>query len=241
MDETSEDFLTRGILSCYRTVAPQTPLPEHQKELGNEEWKRLIYLAHQDKKEAFSLYTKHYLATSGQIYWSDLHQLSTYAENYHRAVDQASGAVSPGSEMITEIYVPREKLYDFLKDVTPDFVETNVRLIYGTIRLIEEDGESFLAWAKNPYACTIFNLHADHDKASLEKAARDFRRLIDLAQKYEGSYYLTYHRYATREQVEKSYPQFRRFLELKRKYDPQEVFQSDWYRHYREMFGRGPA
>jgi len=28
----------------------------------------------------------------------------------------------------------------------------------------------------------------------------------------------------------------REFLALKRRYDPREVFQSNWYRHYRDMF-----
>src|SRR5216684_2591743 len=51
-----------------------------------------------------------------------------------------------------------------------------------------------------------------------------------------GTYYLTYHRYATRNQVESCYPQFAEFLRLKKKYDPEERFQSDWYRHYRTMF-----
>ena len=37
-------------------------------------------------------------------------------------------------------------------------------------------------------------------------------------------------------QVLKAYPQFPRFLELKRKYDPNERFQSEWYRHYKRMF-----
>jgi hypothetical protein len=27
------------------------------------------------------------------------------------------------------------------------------------------------------------------------------------------------------------------FLAFKRRYDPDEVFQSNWYRHYRDMFG----
>src|SRR6266404_4187004 len=53
---------------------------------------------------------------------------------------------------------------------------------------------------------------------------------------FGGSYYLTYHRYATRKQVEACYPQFAEFLRLKKKYDPDERFQSDWYRHYRTMF-----
>ena len=51
-----------------------------------------------------------------------------------------------------------------------------------------------------------------------------------------GSYYLTYHRWATRKQVETCYPQFPEFLRLKRRHDPEERFQSDWYRHYKAMF-----
>jgi len=31
-------------------------------------------------------------------------------------------------------------------------------------------------------------------------------------------------------------PQFVDFLRLKKKYDPQERFQSEWYRHYKKMF-----
>lgn len=34
---------------------------------------------------------------------------------------------------------------------------------------------------------------------------------------------------------ERCYPQMAEFLRLKR-HDPGEVFQSDWYRHYRQMF-----
>jgi hypothetical protein len=32
------------------------------------------------------------------------------------------------------------------------------------------------------------------------------------------------------------YPQFPEFLRRKRQHDPEELFQSDWYRHYRQMF-----
>jgi hypothetical protein len=109
-------------------------------------------------------------------------------------------------------------------------------MIYGTIRLIEKDEESFLVWAKEPFACVIFNLHTVHTPQGLSRSERDFRRLIELAIGYGGSYYLTYHRFATRAQVERCYPQFPEFLSLKRKYDPEERFQSDWYRHYKAAF-----
>lgn len=112
-------------------------------------------------------------------------------------------------------------------------------MIYGTIRLIERDDETFLAWAKQSYACVIFNLHVEHTRAGVDQSAAAFRRLIDMAIRRAGSYYLTYHRHATREQVLACYPQLPEFLRLKRKYDPEERFQSDWYRHYRGMCRNG--
>lgn len=75
-----------------------------------------------------------------------------------------------------------------------------------------------------------------HTPEGIEKAKNDFRRLIDEALRLGGSYYLTYHRWARKDQVLAAYPQFSDFLRLKRKYDPNERFTSDWYRHYKEMF-----
>ncbi|MCP4204558.1 MAG: hypothetical protein GY769_21830 [bacterium] len=63
-----------------------------------------------------------------------------------------------------------------------------------------------------------------------------FRTLIDLARKWGGSYFLTYPRWATREQVDDCYPQLLEFLKHKLEYDPEERFQSDWYRHYKAMY-----
>jgi len=146
------------------------------------------------------------------------------------------GAETSGSEMISELYVPRQELASFFADMREDFRKHNVEVIYGTIRLIERDDESFLAWAKQPWACTVLNLHVAHTPAGIERVAASFRRLIDLARNRGGSYFLTYHKWATRAQVEGCYPQFSEFLRSKRRYDPQERFQSDWYRHYRQLF-----
>ena len=234
-DSESEGFLRQGVFSCYRPVANDTPVPPVHKELSPEHWRQLLYLAHADRQRAFEVYSSHYLATDGQIYWSDTHQLSVYLDDYHRELDKRLGASAHGSEMITELYVPREKLVAFMEAARADFRAHHAELIYGTIRLIEKDDESFLAWAKERYACVVFNLHVAHTALGIEKAKADFRRLIDRAIEHSGSYYLTYHRWATREQVLNCYPQMPEFLRLKRKYDHAETFQSDWYRHYRML------
>ena len=60
--------------------------------------------------------------------------------------------------------------------------------------------------------------------------------LIDLALSFGGSYFLTYHRWARRDQIERAYPQFAEFLRVKDAHDPDGRFQSEWWRHYRNLF-----
>jgi FAD/FMN-containing dehydrogenase len=236
IDPRSEDFLRRGVFSCYRPVPDETPIPPEQRVLTDEDWNRLLLLAHTDKTRAFELYAAHYLATSGQIYLSDEHQLALYVDGYHGDLDATLGLRGEASEMITEIYVPRERLAEFMAVAAEDFRGDGTDVIYGTIRLVERDDQTFLAWAREPWACIIFNLHVAHTAEGIERSAHAFRRLIDRAIEQRGSYYLTYHRHATREQVEACHPNFREFLWRKLEHDPHELFQSEWYRHYRALF-----
>jgi FAD/FMN-containing dehydrogenase len=235
IDPASDDFLRQGICAVYRPVADETPIPEEQRRLSPADWEALITLSHTDPRRASDTYTRHYLATDGQIYWSDSHQLADYHEGYHAALDRQLQAAHPGSEMITELYVPRDDLPRFMAEVAADFRQHDTQVIYGTVRMIERDDESFLAWAREPWVCIIFNLHVDHTPDGIARAITAFRRLIDRALALGGTYYLTYHRWATREQIEAAYPQFPAFLAEKLQHDPEERFQSAWYRHYREM------
>src|SRR5712671_5185865 len=119
------------------------------------------------------------------------------------------------SEVITELYVPRRKLAEFMMELRRVLRQERADLIYGTVRLIEKDDETFLPWARENFACVVLNLHVVHGKRELAKAADTFRAMIDVAANFGGSFYLTYHRHATREQIEKCYPQFEEFLKLK--------------------------
>ena len=235
-DAARDSFLARGVFSCYQPVPNETPLTEHPTRFNPEDWARLTFYSHTFKRRAFEVYSTRYLATSGQIYWADSQLSAAYVDDYHADLDRATGAKVPGSEMITEIYVDRPRLATFMNEARALLRERQANVIYGTVRMIERDDETFLAWARERYACIIFNLHIDHTSDAIERAAETFRQLIDLGIIHNGSYYLTYHRWARRDQVERCYPQMRDFLALKRYHDPDEVFQSNWYRHYRAMF-----
>ena len=146
VDEKSPDFLQRGVFSCYEPISEDEPIVA-KKELRDDDWLDLLRLAYTDRKKAFKRYSDYYLSTNGQTYWSDTNQLSAYLPNYAQKIrDQIGGDES--SLIITEIYVPRPDLPDFLAQAADLLRSNRTTVIYGTVRLIEKDDESFLAWAK---------------------------------------------------------------------------------------------
>ena len=138
--------------------------------------------------------------------------------------------------MLSELYVPRDLLPEFMKGSSEILRRRKSTLVYGTIRMIQKDDVTFLPWAKEDYACVIFNIVVDHTTQGRAKAADTFRELIDVSANLGGSYFLTYHKWATKEQVLSCHPQMPEFLDKKQQYDPNLVFQSNWYRHYHSMF-----
>jgi len=241
IDEHSPDFLNRGVFSCYLPVEDDREMSEPREHLGIDDWQRLIKLAHTDRARGFAEYTSFYLRTNGGLYWSDTHQLTVYVDDYHEQLDHACGAKRRSSEMISELYVRRGHLVRFMRDAGAMLRGCGVPVIYGTVRLIRRDEESYLAWAREDYACVIFNLHTGHDPAALARTAETFRKLIDLALACGGSFYLTYHRWARPDQIERAYPRFKRFLQHKNMRDPDARFQSDWWKHYSRWVEQHPA
>jgi len=230
IDSSAETFLTNGILSAYFPFRDNgIENNTSNLELNERQWRELLRLAHIDKAEAFKMYSDHYKRTDGQVYSSETFQLSLYVPDYHDCIEGDRGVKA--SEMITELYVPKDRLHEFLVAAKDRLQKQCADVIYGTVRLIEKDSESFLAWAKDDFACIIFNLHVEHDQLSLLRAKHSFRTLIEIALSMGGSYYLTYHRYATKRQVLAAYPQFKEFIRKKTEYDPQGRFRSTWFNH----------
>ena len=173
VDEKSPDFLQRGVFSCYQRIDEHEPMVA-KRQLRDEDWLELLRLAYTDREKAFKRYSDYYLSTNGQTYWSDTNQLSPYLPDYAQKIRNQIGG-DESSLIITEIYVPRADLPDFLAQAAELLRSNRTIVIYGTVRLVEKDNESFLAWAKEPYACIIFNLHTLHTPAVIEASGHAFR------------------------------------------------------------------
>jgi FAD/FMN-containing dehydrogenase len=236
IDPRSGDFLDLGVFACYVPVdgrvdghtAASAAAHSQTLQLTPDDWRELLMLAHTDKSEAFRRYSAFYLASDGQLYGGDDHQFGVYLDGYHQAIDAALG--HRGSEVITELYVPLDDLDAFLGVIADDCRRHHVDLIYGTVRVIEQDRETVLAWARESWACVVLNLHVRHDADGKARMRDDMRRLIDRALQFGGSFYLTYHRAARADQLQAAYPRLHEWLAAKRRIDPAGVLASDWYR-----------
>tara|TARA_Y100000590_G_C15712075_1_gene1010626 strand:- start:803 stop:2191 length:1389 start_codon:yes stop_codon:yes gene_type:complete len=235
-DEKSRDYLYKGISSVYFPVSDDIPIPEDQIGLSIDEWKILYLLAHLDKTKAYLDYKTHYLQTNGQIYWSDLHQFSPYIPDAGDMINEKMGWDPYASLVLTELYIPRNKFSDFMRKARSNLIKTNGNVVYGTVRLIEKENESFLRWAKSDFACVIFNLLVEHSPSGIEIGQKQFQILIDCALEEGGSFYLTYHRWARKDQIESAYPEFSDFIQKKNQLDPMNIFSSEWYQYYLRMF-----
>lgn len=237
IDPNSEGFLRDGVFTHYHPVDGDLQVAEPSHALSTSDFHELLRLAHVDKRRGFERYVAHYLATDGQHYDSDTHQLSSYPEGYHTAIDRELGHV--GSEMITELYVPRPALAEFMREAARVLRDPRAEVIYGTVRFIERDSTSALAWARQPYATVVFNLHVEHSPVGIASAAAAFRALIDAALALDGSYYLTYHGFARAAQIRAAYPEIDRFIAAKRALDPDSRFGSEWWRAITRELGAG--
>lgn len=220
IDPDSGAFLRRGVVSASRPVSDAAPLTLVPR-LAVERRDTLLRLAHTDKRRAFAARAADARSAAGRIAWADVDQ-----------ADDAPGHHWPGSsEMATEAQVPREALDAFLAQAARALRERGADVVRAVVRLTEREAETMLAWAREPWACVVVELHVEHDAVSVGRAADASRALIDVALDHGGSYHLTYHRWARRDQVEAAHPRIREFVQAKQALDPAGVFQSNWYRH----------
>ena len=134
------------MFSCYQPISNDEPIVA-KKELRDDDWLDLLRLAYTGRKKTFKHYSDSYLSTNGQTYWSDTSQLSAYLPNYALKIRELIVG-EESSLIITEIDVPRPDVPDVLTQAADLLRSNRTTVIYGTVRLIEKDDESFLAWAK---------------------------------------------------------------------------------------------
>jgi FAD/FMN-containing dehydrogenase len=139
------------------------------------------------------------------------------------------------ADILHEYFIPPERFADFLGSCREIIPPARQELINITLRHVEADRVSVLAYAPAPSAriAAVMSfsqeLTPEADRAMAEMTARLIEAVIALG----GTFYLPYRLHARPEQVRAAYPQVDEFIAKKRYYDPQLRFRNlMWDRYF---------
>ena len=76
-----------------------------------------------------------------------------------RLVGRAT-ARQQAAALSTEMWGGRDNLQQFMQEASADFRRDGIDVIYGAVRLIEQDRETFLAWARKSLPPAIMTPHS---------------------------------------------------------------------------------
>lgn len=136
------------------------------------------------------------------------------------------------TDILQEYFIPHEKMSEFV-DGLRRIVQTNgANLINVTIRIVHKDDITTLNYAtKDMFAYVLYFNQKFNEREGqiLQKTTTD---LIDLALGLNGTYYLPYQLFYSKEQLRKAYPRVDEFFDAKRQFDPGEIFSNKFYERY---------
>jgi FAD/FMN-containing dehydrogenase len=137
------------------------------------------------------------------------------------------------TEVLQEYFVPIDQYtayIDELRDTLKD--EKDFNLLNITVRYVGKNDEAVMSYAKDDMFALVMLINQGTSEESIETTGRVIRNMIDVTLKHDGTYYLPYYHYPTKEQLKEAYPRTEEFFEMKEKYDPEERFMNLFYEEY---------
>lgn len=136
-------------------------------------------------------------------------------------------------DVLLEFFIPKAKLASYVSEAAPIIWLEYNSLLNVTVREIAKDVDTALPYARQDVFGLVMLFTLDQKSNAEIGLSKMASKLIQLADKMGGTFYLPYRNFADREQVIRCYPSFNNFLAQKKKFDPNEVLSSGFYRQYR--------
>ncbi|MEI3605627.1 FAD-binding oxidoreductase [Pseudogracilibacillus sp. SE30717A] len=137
------------------------------------------------------------------------------------------------TEILQEYFVPIdnfEPYIDSLKRLLED--EKDFNLLNITIRYVGKDDQVVMNYATDDMFSLVLLINQGTTKKDIEETGQIVRKMIDLTLAHDGTYYLPYYPYATKEQLYAAYPQVEDFFLKKKIFDSNERFSNMFYKEY---------
>lgn len=137
------------------------------------------------------------------------------------------------TEWLQEFFFKGEDLDEFRKFLAKTLTENQVPVYNASVRFVKQDNLAKLGYATegDRFAIVLF-FNQSLIPEEVEKTRRWVQKVIDYLAQRDGTYYLPYQHFATKEQFRACYPQWERVARAKGRFDPDGVFQNGIYQDY---------
>ncbi|MBE4908378.1 FAD-binding oxidoreductase [Bacillus luteolus] len=224
-----ENFLTDMYVTNY--VLSKEELKEHT----------------QLKKDRFTWLTKFTLGLSRQYDWGKdwfwtLQQ--SYFHNTNGSLISRNNVMrseskfleyenSNDTDVLQEYFVPIDLFPRYIDELRTVLSNEDLNLINITIRYVSKDEDAVLSYAKDNMFALVLLINQGFSESDQQKTKEIVQKMIDVTLSHNGSYYLPYMPYPTKEQMLRSYPRAEEFFQRKLIYDPEERFMNFFYERYK--------
>ena len=123
------------------------------------------------------------------------------------------------TEVLQEYFVPIDSFTEYIDDLRNVLNEEEFNLLNITIRYVEKNENAVLSYAKDDMFALVLLINQGRSENEVKKTEDVIQKMIDVTLKHNGSYYLPYYSYPTKEQLKRAYPRIEEFLG-KKKADP---------------------
>ncbi|MGG1594723.1 FAD-binding oxidoreductase [Terribacillus saccharophilus] len=139
---------------------------------------------------------------------------------------------SNNTEILQEYFVPVSNYASYIDELRSVLEKEDLNLINITVRYVEKNDRAVLSYAKDDMFALVILINQGRSKEEIAQTEKVIQKMIDVTLNHQGSYYLPYYSYPTKQQLEKSYPRVNEFFVKKRMYDPEERFMNLFYEEY---------
>jgi FAD/FMN-containing dehydrogenase len=223
---SNKHFLEEATLNFFEKVDAKIPVLQKGK---STETQRLVFRgsvnSEYGKRLRWDLETGMNKVSKNEIYSRN--------ELLNDHVSLIENRDTSSTDLLHEYFIPERNFTQFINDIKPILKNSKIDLLNITIRGVKQDNDSYLTYARE----NVFGFVLLFNQLKTEEQENEMKiltnKLVDIALKNEGTFYLPYRLHIDKDKMRKSYPNADKFFELKLKYDPNEIFNNKFYEHYR--------
>lgn len=140
---------------------------------------------------------------------------------------------SEDTDILQEYFIPMNQFAAFVDELRKIVQNEDLNLLNVTVRYTPAHHEGYLRYSKQDTLALVLFFNQSMSEQGINHMKQATQKIVDTALALDGTYYLTYQLYPSKEQILQAYPMLPSFFEKKLIYDPNEIFMNHFYEKYR--------